>query len=42
MGDGIILGEDAYELNKALDYKIEKRSEPVAVLTELRCVVSEP
>ena len=31
----MILGQDAYELQKALDYRIETRSEYVAVLTEL-------
>ena len=33
---GIILGQDAYELQSPLDYKIEIRIEPFAVLTELR------
>ena len=39
---GSILGQDVYELQKALDYKIGTRSEPVAVLTELGWVVSGP
>ena len=39
---GIILGQDAYELQRPLDYKIGKRSEPFAVLTELGWVVSGP
>ena len=33
---GIILSQDADQLQKALDYKIGTRSQPVAVLTELR------
>ena len=33
---GIILSQDADEIQKALDYKIGTRSQPVAVLTELR------
>ena len=37
---GIILGQDAYELQRPLDYKIGTRSETFAVLTELRWVVS--
>ena len=37
---GIILGQDAYELQRPLDYKIGTRSEPFAVLTELGWVVS--
>ena len=32
---GIILGQDAYELQFPLDYNIRKRTEPFAVLTEL-------
>ena len=32
---GIILGQDAYEIQRPLDYKIGTRSEPFAVLTEL-------
>ena len=36
---GIILGQDAYELQRPLDYKIGTRSEPFAVLTELAWVV---
>ena len=39
---GIILGQDAYELQRPLDYKIRTRSEPFAVLTELGWVVSGP
>ena len=31
----IILGQDDYELQHQLDYKIGTRSEPDAVLTEL-------
>ena len=38
----IILGQDGYELQKALDYKIGTRCEPAAVLTELGWVVSGP
>ena len=38
----IILGQDAYELQRPLDYKIGTRSEPFAVLTELGWVVSGP
>ena len=39
---GIILGQDAYELRRPLDYKIGTRSEPFAVLTKLGWVVSGP
>ena len=39
---GIILGQDAYELQRPLDYQIGTRSEPFAVLTELGWVVSGP
>ena len=39
---GIILGQDAYELQRPLDYNIGTRSEPFAVLTELGWVVSGP
>ena len=39
---GIILGQDAYELQRPLDYRIETRSEPFAVLTDLGWVVSGP
>ena len=39
---GIILGQDAYELQNPLDYKIGTRSEPFAVLTELGWVVNGP
>ena len=38
----IILGQDAYKIQCPLDYKIEKRSELFAVLTELGWVVSGP
>ena len=37
---GIILGRDAYEIQRPLDYKIGTRSEPFAVLTELGWVIS--
>ena len=37
---GIIHGQDAYEIQRPLDYKIGTRSEPFAVLTELGWVVS--
>ena len=37
---GIILGQDAYELQRSLDYKIGTRSESFAVLTELEWVIS--
>ena len=37
---GIILGQDAYELQRPLDYKIGTRSEHFAVLTELGWAVS--
>ena len=39
---GSILDQDAYELQRPLDYIIETRSEPFAVLTELGWVVSGP
>ena len=39
---GIILGQDAYEIQRPLDYKVGTRSEPFAVLTELGWVVSGP
>ena len=39
---GVILGQDSYELQRPLDYKIGTRSEPFAVLTELEWVVSGP
>ena len=39
---GIILEQDAYEIQRPLDYKIETRSEPFAVLTELGWAVSGP
>ena len=37
---GIILGQDAFEIQRPLDFKIGTRSEPFAVLTELGWVVS--
>ena len=40
MDVGIILGQDAYELQRPLDCRIGTRSEPFAVLTELAWVVS--
>ena len=39
---GIILCQDAYELQRPLDYKMGTQSEPFAVLTVLGWVVSEP
>ena len=39
---GIILGQDAYELQRPLDYKIGTRSEPFSVLAELGWIVSGP
>ena len=39
---GIILGQDAYELQRPLDYKIGTRSELFAVLTHLGWVVIGP
>ena len=39
---GIILGQDAYELQRQLNYKTGTRSEPFAVLTELGWVISGP
>ena len=39
---GIMLGQDAYELQLPLDYKIGTRSEPFDVLTDLGWVVSGP
>ena len=39
---GIIFGRYAYELQRPLDYEIGARSEPFAVLTELRWVISTP
>ena len=39
---GIILGQDAYELQRPLDYKLGTRSEPFAFLTQLGWVVSGP
>ena len=39
---GIILGQDDYELQRPLDYKIGARSETFAVLTQLGWVVSAP
>ena len=37
---GIILGQDAYGQQKAIDYKIGTRSESVAVLTEFGWVIT--
>ena len=42
MDVGIILGQDAYELQRPLDYKIGTRCESFAVLTDLGWVVSGP
>ena len=42
MDVGVILGQDAYELQRPLDYRLGSRSEPFAVLTELGWVVSGP
>ena len=42
MDVSIILGQDAYELQRPLDYRIGTRSKPFAVLTELGWVVSGP
>ena len=39
---GIIHGQDAYEIQRPLDYKFGTRSEPFAILTELGWVVSGP
>ena len=39
---GIILGQDVYELQRSLDYKLGTRSEPFAVLTDIRRVVGGP
>ena len=39
---GIVLGQDAYETHRPLDYKIGTRRAPFAVLTELGWVVSGP
>ena len=39
---GIILGQDAYELQRPLNYKTGTRSEPFTVLTELGWVISGP
>ena len=39
---GIILGQDAYGLQRPLDYKIGTRDELFTVLTELGWVVSGP
>ena len=39
---GVILGQDAYEIQRPLDYMIGTRIEPFAVLTELGWVVSGP
>ena len=37
---GISLGQDAYEVQRPLEYKIGTRNEPFADLTELEWVVS--
>ena len=42
MENGIILGQDAYDLRRPLDYKIRTRIELFAVLTELGWVVTGP
>ena len=42
MGVGIILRQDAYKIQRPLDYKMGRRSEFFAVLTELGWVVSGP
>ena len=39
---GTLLGQDAYKLQRPLDYKIGTQSESFAVLTELGRVVSGP
>ena len=39
---GIIHGQDGYEIQRPLNYKLGTRSEPFAVLTELEWVVSGP
>ena len=39
---GIIIGQDAYEIQRPLYYKIGTRNELLAVLTELGWVVSGP
>ena len=39
---GIILGQDAYELQRPLNYTIGTQSEPFVVLAELGWVVSGP
>ena len=38
----IIIGQDAYKIQRPLDYKIGTQSEPFAVLTDLGWVVSGP
>ena len=38
----IILSQHAYELQKALEYKIEARIEPLAVLTKLIRIIGGP
>ena len=39
---GLILGQDVYDLQRPLDYRIGKIEEPYAVLTKLGWVVSGP
>ena len=42
MAVGIVLGQDAYEQYRPMDYKIETQNVPLAVLRELRWAVSAP
>ena len=42
MEEGIILGQDSYEIQRPLDYKIGTQNEPFAVLKELGWAVSGP
>ena len=42
MDVGLILGQEAYELQRPLEYRIGTQSELFAVLTELGWVVSGP
>ena len=39
---GVIIGQDFYDLQRPLDYRLGKPDEPHAVLTELGWVVSGP
>ena len=39
---GIVLRQDAYELQRPLDYKIGTRSRPFTVLSEIEWLVSGP